>query len=121
MSKDKDLLTNIHDSYNGKKPRHAPSVFLGPLGSADYVVDDIEVINKIKEHQRKLIGIDMETYSIYKSCTDCCLAKSISFVSIKSLCDFASEKNDNWQNYAMYTSSNFSINFIKNYWDSITP
>lgn len=37
-------------------------------------------------------------------------------MAFKSVCDYADpHKNDNWQTYAAYTSSNFLYQFIINY------
>ena len=53
---DKNALASIYDDFNGEKPEMPLKVHIGPLGSADQVVDDENVIAKVKEHHRKLIG-----------------------------------------------------------------
>ena len=106
LSEDKAIFQTIHDEFPGNKPRAVPQVILGPMGSADYVVDDSTHIRSIQQHQRKLIGVDMETYAVYRSCKQSCVDPAPSFVSAKAICDFASEKTDDWQAYARYTSAN---------------
>jgi nucleoside phosphorylase len=109
------IFQKIHANFNGNKPRQYPKVYIGPFGSADQVVDDISIVEGIKKHQRKVIGIDMETYAVYRACQESCVKNEPNYISIKSICDFASEKSDNWQSYANFTDSNFACYFIQEY------
>jgi len=108
LSGDQAKLIEIRDNFNSDTPRAIPNVHIGPVGSADYVVDDYSQIEEILKHQRKLIGVEMETYAIYKSCQNSCINPQPYFISIKSICDFASKKTDQWQSYARHTSAYFT-------------
>ena len=40
---------------------------------------------------------------------------------MKSICDFAHDKDDDWQDYAAYTSSELCHRFIVAEWDRLFP
>ncbi len=118
LANNSELFGEIHDRFDGTKPRKFPKVFIGPFGSADQVVDNVSRIEAIRRHQRKVIGIDMEAYAMYKACQETCVKDPPDFVSIKSICDFASEKHDSWQSYAIFTSAHFATEFIRDFSNS---
>ena len=73
------------------------------------------MIDEIKGHSRKLIGIDMETYGVFYSSINCSKPRPYGVLSLKSISDFADpEKNDNYQKYAAFTSANYLYNFALN-------
>ena len=119
LANNSELFQEIRRRFDGDKPRQSPKVFIGPFGSADQVVDDVSRIEEIREHQRKVIGIDMETFAVYKACQEACVKDPPDFVSIKSISDFASEKHDSWQSYAIFTSAHFAAEFIRDFGDSL--
>lgn len=68
--------------------------------------------DQIKQHHRKLIGIDMETYGVYYTSIHCSKPRPVA-ISIKSISDFGdSKKDDSHKEYAAYTSANFFYNFV---------
>jgi nucleoside phosphorylase len=91
---------------------------LGPLGAADQVIDDATRILEIQKNWRRLIGVEMETYAVYRACHEAPEPKP-RFVSFKSVCDFASEKTDSWQEFAAFTAAEFAVRFIQVEWESL--
>lgn len=116
-SSDTILLEKIKNSWPGDKPDSSLKVHIGPFASGASVLAHVSVVESILRHNRKLIGIDMETYGVLYAATNCSKPRPIP-LSLKSVCDFADEdKNDKFQRYAAYTSSQFLYNLISKYLD----
>jgi nucleoside phosphorylase len=64
--------------------------------------------------------VEMETYGVYRACHEAPDPKP-RFVSFKSVCDFAAEKSDSWQEYAAFVAAQFAIRFLSLEWDSLWP
>lgn len=108
----RDLLYQIKKNWVADKPQTELNIHIGPLASGAGVIENNKVIDEIKGHNRKLIGIDMETYGVFYAATNCSKPRPISVISLKSISDYADpDKNDNFQKYASYTSANFLYNF----------
>lgn len=107
-------LDKIRSDYPGEAPKTILDVHIGPMASVPAVIQLDSEIDKIKSHNRKLIGIEMETYGVFYSAAHCKKPKPIA-LSIKSVSDFANEeKNDSVQDYAAFTSSSFIYEVIVN-------
>ncbi|QRN95534.1 hypothetical protein JRI60_41810 [Archangium violaceum] len=84
---------------------------LGPIASGAAVLENKPLIDEIVEHNRKLIGVEMETYGVFVAAR-ASKAPRPDAMSIKSICDFGdANKNDEYQAYAAYTSSKFLYEF----------
>ena len=82
------------------------------IASGSYVVASKFLMSSIREPNRKLLAIDMEGYGLYLACH---FFNQTNPLVIKSVCDFGdSEKNDDYQDYAAYTSAEFLYSFIFN-------
>lgn len=114
------VLSDIRDRWPGKKPDQDNRLHLGPVGAADQVIDDETRVIEIQKNWRKLIGVEMETYGVYRACHEAPEPKP-RFVSFKSVCDFAAQKSDSWQEYASFTASQFAVEFLKREWDAMWP
>lgn len=114
------LFNAIRRDWKGNAPDQLMRLHLGPLGAADQVIDDARRIEEIQKNWRKLIGVEMETYGVYRACHEAPDPKP-RFVSFKSVCDFAAQKTDSWQDYAAYTAARFSVEFLREEWDAIWP
>lgn len=102
------LTKNIRGAWNGSLPSSEFKVHLGPMASGASVIADQESTRRILEQNKDLLGIEMEAYAVMAA-TEYCGAHGPKAVVIKSVCDFAdSEKGDNWQAYASYTSASFA-------------
>lgn len=110
----------IRKKWGAALPESRNRLHLGPLGASDQVIDDESRIIEIQKNWRKLIGVEMETYGVYRACHEAPEPKP-RFVSFKSVCDFAAQKTDSWQDYAAFTAAEFSVEFLKREWDSIWP
>ena len=104
---DTSTLSSIQDSYNhGKKPETKLKLLIGPIASGASVVTDPEIVEDIINNQdRDVLGIEMEIYGMYYAAY-CGLNPKPKFIAIKSVSDFANQgKNDDYHNYASYTSA----------------
>ncbi|MBN9297791.1 MAG: hypothetical protein J0I41_12295 [Filimonas sp.] len=114
LKANKDVLRKIKDSWRGNSINGDLDLKIGPVGSGAAVIANSSYTSKIKSHSRKLVAIDMETYSIYYSCSQTSSPKPIP-LSIKGVCDFAdNEKNDNIQKYCSHISAALADHVIKN-------
>lgn len=94
-------------------PIYDLNLVCGPLACGCAVVSNKEIVEElIKKHSRKTVGLDMESYGIFYAARH--QPGSAIPICIKSICDFAdSEKGDNYQKYAAYTSANFTKYLIE--------
>jgi nucleoside phosphorylase len=112
------VLNDITARWTGTKPSVANRLHIGPLGAADQVIDDASRVIEIQKNWRKLVGVEMETYGVYRACYESPEPKP-RYLSFKSVCDFAAEKTDSWQDYAAFTAAQFSASFLRNHWNSL--
>jgi nucleoside phosphorylase/CheY-like chemotaxis protein len=104
----------LKERWQGNKPDTDLKLKIGPVVSVPYVIQNKEELISLKGHQRKLIGLEMETFGMFYSANNGFNPKPIP-ISIKSVCDFGDkEKADNYQKYASYTSARFMYDFILN-------
>ena len=114
------LFESIRNRWHGSAPSEPNRMHLGPVGAADQVIDDPSRILEIQLNWRKLIGVEMETYGVYRAVHESPEPKPRA-VSFKAVCDFAAEKNDDWQEYAAFVAAEFAAEFIKREWESLWP
>jgi nucleoside phosphorylase len=113
-------FSKIQSRWSGKLPPGPNKLHLGPLGAADQVIDDHSRILEIQLNWRKLIGLEMETYGVYRACLESPEPKP-QVVSFKAVCDFAAVKSDAWQEYAAFVAAQFAIEFLRIEWDALWP
>jgi nucleoside phosphorylase len=114
------IFDDIRAGWKGPLPSGVNRLHVGPLGAADQVIDDASRVLEIQQNWRKLIGVEMETYGVYGACFESPDPKP-RFLSCKSVCDFAAEKSDSWQEYAAYVAAQFAFRFLKAEWESLWP
>ncbi|MBR6068507.1 MAG: hypothetical protein IKP45_11995 [Bacteroidales bacterium] len=117
LQSDRKLLNSISDSYttNIGKPTTQLAIHLGPMASVPAVLSCKQEIDKIVTHGRKLQGIEMETYGMFYAACNAINPLPKIVASLKSISDFAdSKKNDNYQEYASYTSAALLKYIIEN-------
>lgn len=119
-SSNKEVFTNIRARWRGSCPANSNKLHIGPLGAADQVIDDPTRILEITKNWRKLVGVEMETYAVYRACHESPDPKPRT-VSFKAVCDFAAEKTDSWQSYAAFFAAEFAVGFLKAEWDALWP
>jgi nucleoside phosphorylase len=116
----RQTLKEIRARWPNSLPPGPNKMHLGPLGAADQVVDDHSRMTEIQLSWRKLIGLEMETYGVYRACLEAPEPKPLA-LSFKSVCDFAESKTDEWQEYAAFVAANFAIDFLRIEWDALWP
>jgi nucleoside phosphorylase len=114
------VFEEIRASWDGPLPSRPNRMHVGPVGAADQVIDDETRLLEIQQNWRKLIGVEMETYGVYRACHESPDPKP-RFVSFKAVCDFAAEKSDSWQEYAAFVAANFAVRFLVAEWESLWP
>lgn len=109
------LLNEIRNAWPADKPATSLNLHIGPVASGSAVLAHSSIVDTIKRHNRKLIGIEMETYGVLYAAINCVKPRPIAF-SLKSVCDFAdSEKADNFQRYAAFTSAKLLYHLATEY------
>lgn len=114
------VFGKIRSRWKESIPSKTNNLHVGPLGAADQVIDDASRIIEIQKNWRKLIGVEMETYGVYRAVDEAPEPKP-RVVSFKSVCDFAAEKTDSWQEYAAFTAAEFAFEFLKTEWNALWP
>jgi len=101
---DHEALTKIASNYPNAPV--VPKIVIGPVASGSAVLADGEVVNEIKTQHRGLVGVEMEIYGMYAAAYRASKPQPQPF-ALKAVCDFAdSGKDDDYQQYAAYTSAN---------------
>lgn len=114
------LFAEIRKRWKGNTPVGSNCLHVGPVGAADQVIDDPTLVLEIQKNWRKLIGVEMETYGVYRAIHESPEPKPRA-VSFKAVCDFAAEKSDSWQEYAAFVAAEFAIEFLRREWASLWP
>jgi nucleoside phosphorylase/CheY-like chemotaxis protein len=106
----------IADEWRKLNPHESvavPSVHFGPLASGAAVVADGSVITGLLAHDRKLIGVEMESYGVALAASHCKGPRPDVLIA-KSLCDYGdSRKGDDFQRFAAYSSAAFVRYFFE--------
>lgn len=120
ISLDKQLLHEIKDAWPAEKPENDLNIHIGPVGTGASVVADKRIHDYVREHNRNIIGLDMETYGVLYAAENSPKPRPIAF-SIKAVCDFGdSSKDDKYQRYAAFVSTRFLYEFATRYLGSNT-
>lgn len=112
-----EIFQEIKDSCPYDKPDSPLRLHIGPFASGASVLADPTIVSGILEHSRKLLGFDMEAYGVALSGTLACAPKPIPII-MKSVSDFGdTEKKDDYQKYASYTSAKI----LEYFFDELFP
>ncbi len=111
-------LDEIRRAWNANNPDTVLKVHVGPLASGASVIDAKQPVDQIVEHWRKLVGLEMEAYAVHRACKDT-IEPAPKFLCLKSICDFAHSKGDDWQNYAAFTAAEFCYRFLVEEWENL--
>jgi nucleoside phosphorylase len=117
-SSERPHLDDICNRWPATRPRSRLEMHVGPLGSGAAVVDARQPIVDILDHWRKLIGVEMEAYGVHLACQDAAQPET-AFLCLKSICDFAADKSDDWQDYAAYTAAELCHRFLTDEWEDL--
>lgn len=111
-------LHSIRCKWPDTPPAGLLRLHVGPLASGSSVINHSQPVQDIKEHWRKLIGIEMEAYAVHFACRNTVDPQPV-FLGLKSVCDFATKKEDSWQKYAAFTSAEFCHSFLIAEWENL--
>jgi nucleoside phosphorylase/CheY-like chemotaxis protein len=108
-----NLLRHIKDEWKpNKTPNTELSLHIGSVASVAGVIENEAIVSELKVKDRKLMGLEMEAHGMYYSAANCSSPKPIA-IAIKSISDFANtNKSDDFQTYASYTSARVMYEFI---------
>ncbi|EKN5094274.1 hypothetical protein ACSOQX_003064 [Yersinia enterocolitica] len=80
-------------------------IVIGPMASGSAVLADGDVIEEIKVQHRDLVAVEMEAYGLFAAAKNSSHPQPLCCV-LKAVCDYADVgKNDEFQDYASYTSA----------------
>jgi len=121
LRKDRKLLIDLSEAFDGEKPNQIPNIDVGPIASGSAVLADQDTAETIRKQHRKLLGVDMELYGVASAARDSGLPKPLAF-GLKSVCDFADHlKNDKYQKYCSYMSAEVLRVFMERYIHELIP
>lgn len=106
---DSSILSEIQSGWKGKHFYHPLQTKRGPFFCGDKLIASAEATKSIQNRERKVLGIDMESYGVLAAST---YHDDVDFYVVKSISDKADEqKDDSHQAYAAYTSAKFVLEF----------
>jgi nucleoside phosphorylase len=115
IANNQEILESIRGKWLESTPQGKLNVHVGPMASGASVVADNVTAKLIDAQHRELLAIDMEAYAVMAAAEYADDPKPIAVI-IKSVCDFGDvKKNDDWQEYASYTSSAFADQLFRNH------
>lgn len=110
--RDTSWRTRLPPRPDGKQATSAiPNTHVGPIASGEKIVASSEAVKELKELQRNLIAVEMESAGVASVAFSA--VRRVGFLAIRSICDFAdSRKDDRWQEYAARSAASFARAFI---------
>lgn len=104
---DDDLVVMMKEVAESKE--HEFKVHLGMMAYGNSVVANKDYVDtRVRALMPETAGLDMESYSVFYAAQNCTRPRPKALV-IKSICDYANtEKSDQYQKFAAYTSSEFA-------------
>lgn len=114
MGNNSEVARSISDGWTAKKPSTPFQVHVGPMASGARVIADNTTTGIVASQHREVIAIEMEAYAVMAAADYSPEPRPVA-LAIKSVCDFANTaKNDDWQEYAAYTSAAFMDLLLRN-------
>lgn len=100
-------LADFASSYRGTH-----KVKFGPFAAGEKVVADTKAVEKLKQADPKLLGIEMESYGVARAAAGRLYRPR--FIAIRGVSDYADEnKSDNSRELALANAGNFFVSFLK--------
>ncbi|MEA5535988.1 hypothetical protein [Crocosphaera sp. XPORK-15E] len=110
-----EIMGEIHTNKKIKgtlKPDRNPKVWNEQdmaMGSSDFVVKDVTLVEEAAEWERKLVGIEMESYAVLRTAN----LLNTKAIIIKAVIDLADpHKNDSYFYYTTYLATEAFIRFL---------
>lgn len=113
---DTAFLDSVKSEARVKKPKNKFNIIMGAVATGAAVIADPDKVKEIVDNQvRDLIAVEMEVYGVYYA-ANWAISPRPQFIAIKSVCDYAdAEKNDDFHDYAAYTSVRVFEKMAKEY------
>jgi len=117
ISADRTYLDDISSGWpSTKRPNGVLNLHVGPMATGAVVLEDPNTVKDIVKQHRETLGVEMEAYGFAYAASITENSNPVALI-IKSVCDFANpSKNDNWQEYAAYTSAQLAYNVLVNFY-----
>ncbi len=119
---DEKVRKAIENEYPMARPHSYPlTIHMGSLGSGAAVVADSDIVTGIVMSERKLMGLDMESYAVALATNlNTTSSKRIEAFIVKGVVDFAdARKDDGYHEYAAYASAAFVKKFLDRYYVAV--
>jgi len=119
MRNDQEVVRSIKSEFPLTQPDERQlSIRIGSLGCGAAVVSDGGFVEGVLASERKLLGLDMESYAVALATSLLTTpSKRIECFVIKGVVDFAdAQKNDNYHEFGAYASAAFVKKFIDRYY-----
>lgn len=114
IANDDLVIRNMLYGWPSKKPDTPLRVHVGPMASGAMVIADNTTAVGVAAQHREVVAIEMEAYAVMAAAEYSSEPRPVA-LAIKSVCDFAdTDKNDDWQEYAAYTSATFTDHLLRN-------
>ncbi len=98
--------------FPGTNAPKAPNVAIGPVACGAAVIESSDIIENLQFQNRKLEGLEMESYGFYLACRNS--HPGVEYAMVKAVCDTGRPpKEDRYQAYASFLGACFTIEFIK--------
>ncbi|MFU6967913.1 response regulator [Pseudomonas aeruginosa] len=111
FSQNAGVLQAIYDTWDQKKPEQIPRIYVDAMASGASVLQSQEHVAGIRSLHKNLIGIEMESYSVFTAAEYSSSPKPKCF-SIKAVCDFGDDqKDDDFHDYAAFMSARVLFDF----------
>ena len=113
LRSDTEVIGKIRQRWPAGAPDTELRLRIGPMASGSPVVADSDIIQRVTEQNRNLLGVEMEAYGVLAAAAFASHPRPTAF-ACKAVCDFGDEeKNDHWQAYASYTSAEMMRAFFE--------
>lgn len=110
-----DVLSGIHNAYDGHHPESLPQLKIGPMVTGSSVVASREIQEIFRDQHRKMLGVDMECYGLYYAAENH-IGAPVEAICVKAVSDLADlEKGDNFQDYCSHLSALASLELVRRY------
>ncbi|GAA5064304.1 hypothetical protein N0B44_06050 [Roseibacterium beibuensis] len=109
-----NMLADLEAGWCGDRPQKFSKPCIAPFTSGSAVIASESYINSVSQFHRKVAGLDMETYAIYRAAY--LAGDNIAVFSAKVVVDLADgEKNDTLHKYGSHISAKFVTKIIENF------
>lgn len=101
-----ETLLKIYNAWPGRKNYSLPKVHFSPMACGSALIYSERIVNEIRNRGRNIVGYDLESYAIHRSCQLLNGGNTKALV-IKAISDFAVEIHDEEREYAAFVSAQY--------------